>query len=170
MGADGGIVYIPVREQAVENYNRVLTLLEPFWQFLSDNGVSSVAEENNYRWREANLNIGAPNYIVGCYGTDLCDKLTLDCLEIICEEDDSGLYDLTFDELDLECRTSPFSINGEHYNHILHNLWFQHFKYSTREETLKALDNLAGMKISNWCREIKHLLYLNQKVCEETWT
>jgi hypothetical protein len=142
--------------------------LDPFWQFLSE-GVSSVAEDANIEWGK-NSSIYPPNYILGYYGTDRGDNLDLGYLNNICYDDGTPLYYLSFNELDLECRTSPFPITGEDNNYPLHNLWYQHFHYKTREETLKSLGELADTVIKDWGEEIRSLLHLERMTHKETWT
>ncbi len=175
MGADGGVVYVSLHEGTHENYSRVLTLIQPFWQFLCRNGMSNWAEEAHGEWEDANTTIGPPHELLGFYGTDRCDSFTLSDLTDLCSIDESpsylgDLYALTFDELDLECRTSPFPVSGRYHEHCLRRLWYEHFNYSTREETLIALGPLASMTISDWAIELRNLLRVNHIVQEETWT
>lgn len=176
MGADGGVVYIPLRNGTDANYKRVTELLQPFWQFLCTNDCSNIGEDANWEWQQANP-INAPEYVLGYYGTDRVDNFELGDLRDTCYVptlDDlpyqGDLYSLTFDELDLECRTSPFPIKGAYYDHPLHRLWHQHFYYSSREEVLSALGPLADMKAEDWANELNSLLYLDRVVHEETWT
>lgn len=168
MGADGGVVYIPLRKPNTANYNRVLELLNPFWQFLCTRGAHW-AEDANWEWQQ-NHSIKGPEYILGYYGTDRVDNFDLTHLHEIHKDDRNELYDLTFDELDLECRTNPVPINGGYYNHILHNLWHEHFEYSSREEVLSALGALSNVKIKDWIKELNDLLDFESLVSEQTWT
>ena len=173
MGADGGVVYIPLCHGTLENYKRVVDLLNPFWQFLSANGCAYWAEEGHHKWEEENHLINPPNYIMGYYGTDRGDYLSLDDLANICEpfQDWHGdLFELTFDELDLDCRTAPLAPTGRYFDPPLYRLWFQHFKYSSREAVIKELGPLVSMKIRDWTNELNELLCLDQTVTEETWT
>ncbi len=175
MGADGGVVWISLREGTHENYSRVLDLLQPFWQFLSQNGCANWAEEANAEWERANPGYGPPGYLFGYYGTDRCDSFTLCELRDLCYVDGSpsylgDLYALTFDELDLECRTSPYPVTSSYYEHRLRRLWYEHFHYSTREKVLTDLGPIANMVISDWAAELSKLLRVNHPVQEETWT
>lgn len=172
MGADGGVVYIPLRKKTEANYNRVLELLKPFWQFLCTNDCSNVGQDANWEWQQNN-SINPPEYILGYYGTDRVDNLDLFNLKELCNVDfnqPDELYKLTFDELDLECRTSIVPINGGYWDHILHNLWYQHFEYCSREEVLIALGDLSNVLILDWVKELNNLLCMNNVIQEETWT
>lgn len=172
MGADGGVVYIPLKHPSIDRYDRVRKLLEPFWQFLSQDGGADWADEANYKWMQEN-SIGAPKYILGYYGTDRCDNFDLGDLASLCEpfEDWRGkLFELTFDELDLDCRTSPVPITSSYSEHPLRRLWHEHFWFYSREETLEKLGSLAHTRIDAWAREIESLLNLQCTVHEETWT
>lgn len=175
MGADGGVCWVSLFKGTHENYSRVLELLQPFWQFLSQDGGAYWAEEGHAEWFAANSHIGAPSELVGLYGTDRCDSFTLNDLRDLCTVDDSpsymgDLYALTFDELDLECRTSPFPVSGNHHEHPLRRLWYEHFHYWSREETLAALGPLANMLIVDWANEMCSLVRVNHVASEETWT
>lgn len=170
MGADGGVVYVPLKHPTPERFKRVHELLQPFWQFLSRDGGASWAEEANWKWEQEN-SIG--DCILGYYGTDRCDNFELGDLTDLVEpfEDWRGnLYELTFDELDLECRTSVAPPTGAYHEHILRRLWYEHFHYSSRDEVLDSLGPLATMKIADWAQEIDSLLNINAIVHEETWT
>jgi hypothetical protein len=175
MGADGGVVYISLKKGTDENYSRVLILLQPFWQFTSRDGGAHWAEEANWEWEKANHDISPPNYLLGYYGTDRCDNFSLSDLAYVCEVDDppsylGDLYALTFDELDLECRTSPFPVSGRYDEHPLRRLWHEHFHYREREKVLTDLGAIATMTISSWAAELHGLLHLDRFVQEETWT
>lgn len=167
MGADGGVVYIPLHKPNAINYNRVLELLNPFWQFLCTNGAHW-AEDANWEWQQNN-SIKGPEYILGYYGTDRVDNFDLTHLYEICNNDLDELYDLTFDELDLERRTNPVPVDA-YCDHILHNLWYEHFKYSSREEVLSSLGTLSNLKIKDWVKELNDLLDFKSLVSEQTWT
>lgn len=176
MGADGGVVYIPLRNPSDKNYERVTQLLQPFWQFLNRDGCAHWAEEAHWEW-EQNNSIDPPKYVLGYYGTDRVDDLELGDLPEICDVPDRDdapyqgyLYDLTFSELDLECRTTMFPITGSYYGHPLHKLWHKHFHWSSREEVISNLGSLLDMKIEDWAKELNNLLFMNQVVHEETWT
>jgi hypothetical protein len=175
MGADGGVVYLPLKKGTQENKSRVLDLIQPFWQFLCRNDCAHWAEDAHSEWESNNRDIDcSPDYIVGYYGTDRCDSFVLSELGYLCEVDDKpsymgDLYALTFDELDLDCRTSPYSVGGRDA-HRLHRLWHEHFDYKKREEVLTNLGPIANMVISDWCAEMNKLLYLERFVQEETWT
>lgn len=168
MGADGGVVYIPLRNGTDQNYARVLELLSPLWQFLSTDGGASWAEEANWEWMQNN-SIDPPKYVLGYYGTDRCDSFELGDLELLCSpETNDPLYELTFEELDLECRTSPYPITSSYNHHPLHKLWYQHFGWSKPEDV--SLGVLTTMKVSDWAKELHRLLHLDRVVHEETWT
>lgn len=169
MGADGGVVYVPLRSPTLERYNRVAELLGPFWQFLSQNGTSSWAEDANSEWEESNTHIYPPDYIQGCYGTDRVDSFDLGDLEHLVDVDDE-LFELTFDELDLECRTSPVPVNSSINERPFRRLWHEHFAYSSREDVLSRLGKMSNMTISSWVEEIINLLFIDRIVHEETWT
>jgi hypothetical protein len=175
MGAEGGVVYVSLKKGTHENYTRVLNLIQPFWQFLCRDGMSIWAEDAHSEWEQSNVDIGSPNELVGFYGTDRCDSFTLDDLYSLCEIDDppsylGDLYALSFDELDLECRTSPYPVSGKYDEHPLRRLWYEHFQYKTREQVLLALGGIADMIISDWANELNRLLHLDRAVQEETWT
>lgn len=172
MGADGGVVYVPLKHPTAERWDRIRELLRPFWQFLDDSGLSYPAEEGNAKWHEKN-SIGGPDFLLGYYGTDRCDNFELGDLPDLVEpfEDWRGnLYCLTFDELDLECRTSLTPPTGTYHEHVLRRLWYEHFHYTSREEVLTKLGSLATMKIEDWCREVDSILCLGRIAHEETWT
>lgn len=168
MGADGGVVYIPVRG----DYPRVEELLKPFWQFLCKTSCCSWGEDAHWAWENANPTIDAPEYLVGYYGTDRCDSFTLDDIHNLCYpwDDRPDLYELTFDELDMDCRTQTPPIKGSYDEPILHRLWYQHFQWISREETLAELGPLANMTIKEWAGQLKQLLDLDKVVSVETWT
>lgn len=169
MGADGGLVMIPLRKSSDENYKRVFSLLKPFWQFYTRDDVSNVAKEANFEYESVHDLSG--NF-VGYYGTDRCDNAELGDLEWICASyADGDLYSLTFDELDLECRTSvdkPFA--GNYAEHPLRKLWAQHFNWMSREEVLEHLGSLSNVVISDWVSELNSLLDVKNIWHEETWT
>lgn len=175
MGADGGVVYIPLKHPSAERYDRVVELLQPFWQFLNRDGGADWAEEANWKWEQEN-SIGPPTYVLGYYGTDRGDSFDLGDLRELClidyrrSYDDDGLYSLTLDELDLDCRTSPFPITGSHNHHPLHRLWYSHFHYYPREEVVKQLGPIASTTVEAWAKELTGLLNLPCTVQEETWT
>lgn len=172
MGADGGIVGIPLKHPTQANYARVLELLNPFWQFMSQNGGASWAEDANYKWEEENADMMVGN-LIGYYGTDRCDNFELGHLPELCEPfvDYRGdLYSLTFDELDMDCRTSFIPVKGDYHEHPLYRLWYQHFRYTSREDTLSKLGSIALMTGKQWSEELGSLLDLNAVWHEETWT
>jgi hypothetical protein len=173
MGADGGVVYVAVKDGTEKSYNRVVELLSPFWQFLSQDGCAFYAQKAHNKWHYYNISIYPPKYILGYYGTDRFDNFNLEHLETICEKDPEityvgDLYSYTFDELDIDCRTS--NITGSYNDHILYRLWYQHFKYSSREEVLKQFGSLSSVKISDWAKELRELLDIDHITTEETWT
>jgi len=171
MGADGGLVMIPLKESSDENHIRVFSLLKPFWQFYTTDDISSVASEANRKFKSKNdLN----GYFVGCYGTDRCDHAELGELRSICTPfvDDyyGDLYSLTFGELDLECRTSMEKPNADYTEHPLRKLWAQHFDLMSREDVLEHLGSLSNIIISDWVSELNSLLKINNVCYKETWT
>lgn len=170
MGADGGIVLIKLKNGTTENYTRVSKLLKPFWQFTNRNGCSSLAEEANFSWETEN-DCGPPNYLIGYYGTDRGDSLDLSDLRNILSsyEDEDETYKLTFDELDLDCRTSPFFYMDK-YQYPLYKLWNEHFNYYSREDVLKELGDISNLVIQNWVFELKELLNIDSLCHIETWT
>lgn len=170
MGADGGIVLIKLKNGTLENYSRVSELLKPFWQFTNRSGVSHIAEEANFIWETEN-HCRPPNYLIGCYGTDRGDSLNLcDLREIIISyEDEDDIYKLTFNELDLDCRTSPYFYMDK-YQYPLYKLWNEHFYYSSRKDVLKELGNISNLVIQNWVSELKELLDIDSLRSIQTWT
>lgn len=175
MGADGGVVYIPLKRGTPENYSRVLDLIQPFWQFLCRDGMADWSEDAHSEWEHNNPDIGPPNELLGFYGTDRCDSFSLEELGNLCEVDASpsylgDLYALTFYELDLECRTSPSPVTSSYNEHPLRRLWHEHFQYKKHDEVLTALGPIATMTISSWAKELTGLLYFDRYVMEETWT
>jgi hypothetical protein len=149
MGADGGVVYIPLRAPGKEAWERAIALLRPFWQFLSTDGGAYWAENANAEWERKNPKVGPPDYLLGYYGTDRGDNFDLGDLPVLCDpfKDWRGdLYALTFEELDLDVRTRPF-MEGRYNRHPLHRLWLEHFEYRSREEVLAALGPLAKMTV-----------------------
>jgi hypothetical protein len=172
MGADGGIVLIKLKNKTNENYSRVSKLIKPFWQFTNRGGGYYIAEEANFAWENEN-HCGPPDYLIGCYGTDRGDSLNLgDLREILLsyeDEDEDETYKLTFDELDLDCRTSPnFYLDG--YQNPLYKLWDRHFSYLSREDVLKELGEISNFVIHNWISELKELLNINSLCYIQTWT
>ena len=170
MGADGGIVLIKLKNATTENYSRVSKLLKPFWQFTNRGGGYYIAEEANFAWENENHCV-PPDYLIGCYGTDRGDSLNLGDLReiLISYEDEDETYKLTFDELDLDCRTSPY-FYFDRYQNSLYKLWDQHFHYSSREEVLKELEEISNLVIQNWVFELKELLDINSLCYIQTWT
>ncbi len=172
MGADGGVVYISLKKPSMEKYSRVVELISPFWQFLSKDDCSNIGQESNYEW-ERNNSIGPPEFILGYYGTDRCDNFDLGDLPLVCTVTDDWkgyLHSLTFDELDLSCRTSPIPITGAYEEHILEQLWYEHFRFMPREEVLERFGPLSSMAVEDWANEIEDLLNLNRVFLNETWT
>lgn len=172
MGADGGLVFIPLKKPTSENYVRALYLLKPFWQFLTYDDVSNFAKDAYFKYQSENDCSGC---IFGCYGTDRGDNAELGELELICSpfiDDFHGdLYSLTFDELDLECRTSPFTPFASDYSeHPLRRLWAQHFDVFSREDFQSFLSPICNVIIYDWAKELSSLLYLNNYFRIETWT
>ena len=172
MGADGGIVGIPLKDRTQANFTRVYELLKPFWQFLSTSDGASWAEDANYKWEEENASSMAGN-LIGYYGTDRCDNFELGHLPDLCEPfvDYRGdLYSLTFDELDMDCRTSYIPISDGYFEYPLHRLWYRHFRHDAREEVMNSLGSIASMTVKQWAEELDSLLQLNAVWHEETWT
>lgn len=166
MGAQGGVVYIPLRDPS--KYSRVTELLGPFWQYLCQNACSDWAESEHSKWETENSCVSQPTHLFGHYGTDRGDFLDLHDLRDLCQHepeegyDDSALYDLTFDEMDLECRTKPAWIPMRGYlAHPLHRLWYEHFERTPREGVLKNLGSLAHIRIADWCDELRKLLHFD---------
>lgn len=173
MGADGGVVWIPLKKPTSENYTRVLELLNPFWQFLSQDGCSNIGEDTNREWKQENSHIGAPEFLLGYYGTDRGDDFDLFDLPECCDITDDyqgNLHQLTFDELDLDCRTAPITITNSYNHHTLHRLWYAHFGYKSREESLENLGTLASITGEAWASELDSLLHLDRLVSNKTWT
>lgn len=174
MGADGGVVYIPVRDASVARHARVIELLTPFWQFLDQDGGAFWAEAGHAAWSKSNTTVHAPHYILGYYGSDRGDNVSLGELPAICAPDLEHylhyLYELTFEELDLDCRTTVLPITGAYYEPWPHRLWFKHFKHWPHEEVLDAFGPLASMRMIDWTLELASLLDLRRVVHEETWT
>lgn len=171
MGADGGVVYIRLRNPS--KYSRVEELLRPFWQFLDPGGRSDWAEDSTIEWENQNPNISSPDFLLGYYGTDRADNQDLHDLANICQMEIDELCQLTFSDLDLECRTWPGW--GQYYNsnyglYPLHALWLCHFRYDTHEEVVKRLGGLASMRVIDWTQELGNLLHLQSVGSEETWT
>lgn len=176
MGADGGLVMIPLKKSSDENYKRVFSLLKPFWQFYTRDDISNVAKEANSKYEESPHDL-LRGHFRGCYGTDRGDNAELGELEFICNPNANDyhyygdLYSLTFDELDLECRTSidkPFA--GYYDEHPLRKLWAQHFDHMPREQVLEHLGSLSNVVILDWVSELKSLLDVKNIWREETWT
>lgn len=173
MGADGGVVYIPLKNPTHDNYARVCQLLQPFWQFQDQDSSAYWAEAANWEWQKANPNIGAPHEVLGYYGTDRGDNFDLSRLPELCEmsvDYHGDLYALTFDELDMDCRTSLVPITGAYHEPILYRLWYRHFHLFSREEVLRQLGIIANMTAAQWAKELDSLLELSAMVTEETWT
>jgi len=170
MGADGGVVYVRLKNPTHENYAKVLDLLKPFWQFLSRDGGASWAEEANYAWENENPSIDGPSYLLGYYGTDRCDSFDLSDLEALTESDEE-LDPLTFSELDLDCRTRPIAPTSLRYcEKPFHRLWSEHFKWQDRERTLNELGPLANVTIASWREQMLDLVDVHHVAHEETWT
>ena len=172
MGAGGGLVMIPLKKLSDENYKRVFSLLKPFWQFYTRDDVSNVAKEANFEYE---LQHDLSGNFVGYYGTDRGWNAELSELEAICTpylvDLYNDLYSLTFDELDLECRTSinkPFA--GYWAEHPLRRLWAQHFEHMSREQVLEHLGSMSNVVISDWVSELNSLLDVKNVWREETWT
>jgi hypothetical protein len=108
--ADGGVIYIPLINGNIDNYIESEKLLSPFWQFLSKTGISDVADNAYYKWQLNNSEIKPPKYILGLYGTDCGNNLDLSVLPILISASGDAecdyLFNYTFEELDLDFRTS----------------------------------------------------------------
>lgn len=171
MGADGGIIYAPLRAASRANYARVTQLLRPFGMLTSLDGSASWADDAHRAWLRAHPEIAPPAYLVGLYGTDRVSDLG--DLVTLCEpfEDWRGdLYALTWGDLDLECRTALVPVSDGHYEHPLRRLMYQHYGHFTREETLAAFRPLDTMLVRDWAIEVEGLLDLDRIRREETWT
>lgn len=169
MGADGGVVYVPLKRPTHENYTLVLALLSPFWQFLSQDGGAHWAEDANSEWERENSHVNAPEYLFGYYGTDRCDNFELGDLEELTEADDE-LDPLTFDELDLDCRTCTPPPSRSYDEKPFRRLWKEHFGWRTREQTLIELGPLTNVTIASWREQMLSLVHVDRAVHEETWT
>ena len=77
---------------------------------------------------------------------------------------------MTFDELDMDCRTSYIPISDGYFEHPLHRLWYQHFRHDAREEVMNSLGSIASMTVKQWAEELDSLLQLNAVWHEETLT
>lgn len=171
MGADGGVVYLKLRKGTSGRYARVNELLKPFWNFLSSSGRCHEAERSTSSWHKKNPEITPPLFLVGYWGTDRGDSLSLHDLREICTWDQDEIYQLSFDDLDLECRTlSPPLLGRAFGSHPLHALWVEHFRYTSREETLSKLGPLKTVIISDWVKELEELLDFKSFTHEQTWS
>ena len=164
MGADGGVIYIPVNVPA--QCGRIRELLKPFGQFLSEGGGSFWGERANVDWEESHPEIRSPRYILGYYGTDRGDYVDLSHLRGICTTDDE-IYDLTFSDIDLDYRTAPdprWSMGP------LYKLWHEHFWLRAHEEVVSEIGPLATIRVADWAKELRQLLDFDNLTREETWT
>lgn len=166
MGADGGVVCVPVRDP--KKIERVLKLLRPFWQFLGTDGLSTAGDNGFYGWCRKNPRIRSPEILVGVYGTDRGNFLDLESLRQICNTDLGELSDISFSDLDLEVKTRPTWMKFEET--IFHHLMREHFGWKSHEETKVNLDEIGEMKLSDWVTEISEILDFNGMWKEETWT
>lgn len=171
MGADGGVILLSLKKGTTENYSKVSKLLKPFWQFTNRNGGYYIAEQANFDFIMEN-DYGPPNYLIGYYGTDRGDSLNLGDLRDILnpyEGEYDEVYKLTFDELDLDCRTNPY-LDFDKYRFPLYRLWSEHFDYKSREDSLNYLGDISNLVIENWILELKELLNIDSICYIETWT
>lgn len=171
MGADGGVILLPVKNGTAENYSEVSKLLKPFWQFTNRNGGYYIAEQANYHFIMKH-DYGPPNYIIGYYGTDRGNSLNLGDLRKILnsyEDEYDEVFKLTFDELDLDCRTNPY-FDFDKYRFSLYRLWNEHFDCKSREESLNDLGDISNIVIENWAFKLKELLDIDSLCFIETWT
>lgn len=168
MGADGGLIFLPIKgPDYLTNWLKVKDLLKPFYQFLDTDGVSCVAENANNNYLKNNSYFNSPKFLIGCYGTDRPDCISLSNLPSLLN--DNSFNSLTFEELDLEIRTCP-NKDSYYLNLPFIKLMEAHFHFSSREEVILSLDNIANMTISLWSSQLKERLIIGNLTYEETWT
>lgn len=169
MGADGGVVYVSLRDPVTENWQRAYDLLAPFYQFMNRDGVSSVSQSANLDWEKKNPEVGFPTHLLGYWGTDRPEQSDLGNLYELCSFGiDEPVHQLTFNELDLDCRTRN---DCEYYSHPVYTMFENHFKDLPRETVLAEFGPLLSeMLVKDWIKELNKLLHITSIGYVETWT
>ena len=162
MGADGGVVILPI----LDNETRVYELLSIFPEIFNLNAHSSTNEDYFDNWEQDNL-ISYP-HVYGHYGTD-CEICLLDLKEVCVWECSNELLNLTFEEFNLEVLTAPFGVNTYGIEEF-YNMWRWYFKYFTHEEVVEKLGQFKDVVINDWRAELNSLVDFSRMWSEEVWT
>ncbi len=189
MGADGGVVYMKLRNPS--KFSRLLELINPFY-FLTESGNADWQQDTCDKFWESSP-IGAPEYLCGTYGTsqdfdisDLRDILDPDYFE-----NEIADPSLTFVELVEDLQTRPFGGTDGKWCYLTdritvgkyHNYYDSGAKrLSLLEKMLwdvvcwrlndlpKTLGPISNMTISSWLSEMREILEYKNVFSEETWT
>jgi hypothetical protein len=162
MGADGGVVILPI----LDNETRVYELLSIFPELLNLNAHSST---NDYLFSEWEANNLIPyTHVYGHYGTD-CAVCLQDLKEVCVWECNNELFDLTFEEFSLEVLTAPFGVNTYGIEEF-YTIWEWYFYYDTHEEIVEKLGQFKDVTINEWRAELNSLVDFSRMWTEEVWT
>lgn len=169
MGADGGVVWVPLKDPA--NHDRAMDLLGPFYCLVSTSGMCSAAEDGWYAWRKANPRITRPHYVVGLYG-DFWYDTTLDDLarERECPEALRGFTWAEVAELDFHKMTGKDLWWPDMDCAFVVKLMHEHWGHLEWTEVVERLRGVAGMQVADWFAELERLLDWDATRTEETWT
>jgi len=193
MGADGGIVFLPLRSKGREAHDEVRDLLKPFYAVLDPN-QGSFQEDACEEWFRAN---DLPkDCLVGYYGTHL--DVSLDDLREILGAGDDLVSDaqLTFNELCLDIETRPYVTSNDGAIHYVRengrvnrdvepgrtycldgSQAFTRLDRWVIDQILwqwpngaDCLNPIAEMKVGDWARRLHHLVRHDSIYLVETWT
>lgn len=162
MGADGGVVILPI----LDNETRVYELLSIFPEIFNLNVHSST---NDYLFSEWEMANSIPyTHVYGHYGTD-CEVCLLALKEVCVWECNNELLNLTFEEFNLEVLTAPFGVNTYQIEEF-YRMWRWHFKYFTHEKVVEKLGQFKDTTINEWITELNSLVDFSRMWSEEVWT
>lgn len=156
---------MPLRKPTMERWQRVRDLLSPFY-FLTEDCGASWQQDANWDWHQNN-SIGAPDELVGTYGSFQDFDIHWTLREIL--QDEEFYYDpeITFAELSLDFATRPYWASPDwdttRFEKMVKSLlWYQNSE--------AAFKPIANMKLIDWWTELRSLLDWQHTGCEETWT
>lgn len=169
MGADGGVVWVPVKDPT--KYDRAMELLRPFYHLTTTSGMCSTAEDGWYEWCGANPRIAPPHYVVGLYG-DFWHDTTLDDLarERECPEPLRGFTWADVAELGFHTMTEKDLAWPDMWCAFVLKLMHEHFGHLEWPEVVNRLGTIATMQVDDWFAELDALLRYDAMKTAETWS
>jgi len=186
MGADGGLTWMYVREEA--KWQRAVNLLAPLGYFdakFRDEDSAYIREHRPFDHKVV---------LVARYGTDLDHDGMREVYEILAYMEDD---ERTFEEVALDIATRPdwLMFSMETFEQAVmrtcdSSAWYDYFRigryWSDRdaviaerpakrirvgtEAGLKHLGIIRNMKVDDWTAELKRLLHWERYETVETWT